>query len=75
MANKAFIEDHEALKMAVAQRIFGFAENEGWWFDWHHFQLFRRNLREDFYQQTKCLDIIQNGDPSDDDTSDWDSDE
>jgi len=42
--NKEFVEDHSILCKRIAQRIRELQQEEGWRFDWHYFQLFRKPL-------------------------------
>lgn len=61
--HKEFIFDNPILKMAVARRLLQHADREGFVFDWHYWQLFRRDLHRDTLAPTIALDIIENGEP------------
>lgn len=64
VANKEFVFDNNVLKMAVAKKLLQYPQKEGFLFDWHYWQLFRRYLEVDMYIPTIALDIIANGESS-----------
>lgn len=72
VVHKQFLEDYTILKMAVCRRIMTLADNEGFFFDWHYFQLYRRSLSQDLLQKELALLEIEHGP---EDSSDWSDDE
>ena len=72
--HKEFLEDQPQLKNELAAKLFEYGTNEKFLFDWHYWQLFRRNLTDDLTNQTKALEEIKHGvcsDDEDDDSSDY----
>jgi len=70
--HKNFIEDNAILKLAIAKKILSFAEFEQFDFDWHYWQLFRRNLHDDLENQAEALHMIEHDDDSSS-SSEWDT--
>jgi hypothetical protein len=74
--HKDFIQDHDILRNAVAKKIMSYVEFEQFCFDWHYWQLFRRNLADDMENQEQALEMIAAAvQTSSDDDDSWDTDE
>lgn len=71
-----FVLDHGNLTLAMARKVHSYATDEGFLFDWHYFQLFRRHLDHDLKQSSVALREIalaSGMDPDqDDDEVIWD---
>jgi len=73
--NKDFVYDHDVLKNAVARKIMSYVEFEEFHFDWHYWQLFRRNLAEDLENKDAALEAIEQYPDNLSSEDSWDSDE
>jgi hypothetical protein len=73
--HKAFVYDHELLKIAVAKKIMDYHDLEGFDFDWHYWQVFRRSLAEDLPNRTQALEIIKNDKQEVSSEESWDTDD
>lgn len=69
---KEFVEDNPTLRIALARRLLNYAKNEGFNFDWHYWQLFRRKLDSDLLDPESSLAIIQYGESSSEEEESWD---
>lgn len=57
--NKEFVFDHEPLKVSLGRRLIHLANNEGFVFDWHYWQLFHRDLKKDMLDEDNSLYEIE----------------
>jgi len=61
--NKEFVEDNEVLRLAVARKLLEYAALEGFRFDWHYWQLYRRIIEDDLLDQDTALSAIERTKP------------
>jgi hypothetical protein len=56
--HKEFVFDNEVMVVPLARKLLKYTAVEGFNFDWHYWQLFRRNLQNDLQDEEAALAAI-----------------